>query len=129
MMQQFKEKWTTLFQSVVDSAVNIGRRNFLLKSSQQDPIDVEGLIVNRAATSVRQLIEWGMRMIGSSFPCLKDPLLYEEKNDRMVILCLMVHLYNFQVSQVGINQILNSFYDKTSYFGKERIDNDANVFL
>ena len=82
---------------VVDSAFNIGRRNFLLKSSQQDPMDDEGLRVNRAATSVRQLSEWGMRMIGSSFPCLKDPLLYE-KNDRMVILHLMVHLYNFQAS-------------------------------
>ena len=53
----------------------------------------------------------------------------KEKNDRMVILHLMVHLYNFQASQVGINQILNSFCDKTSYFGKERIDNDANAFL
>ena len=83
---------------VVDSAFNIGRRNFLLKSSQQDPMDDEGLRVNRAATSVRQLSEWGMRMIGRSCSCLKDPLLYKEKNDRMVILHLMVHLYNFQAS-------------------------------
>jgi hypothetical protein len=114
---------------VVDSAFKIGNRDFVLKSSQQDPMDPERLIINRAATSVRQLSEWGMRMIGGSFPRLKDALHYEEENERRVILKLMVHLHNFQAHNVGINQIMNSFCDKTMFYGHINITNDANNFL
>ena len=39
-------------------------------------------------------------------PRLKDPLYYEEEDNRMVILRLMFHKYNFQTAQVGINQIM-----------------------
>ena len=59
---------------VVDSAFKIGSKEFVIKSSQQDPTDPEKLLINRAATSVRQLSEWGMRMISGSFPRLKDPI-------------------------------------------------------
>ena len=71
---------------VVDSAFNISNRNFTIKSSHQGPFDSDDLLINRAGTSERQLSEWDMRMIGDSFPRLKDQLMYEEKNDRMVIL-------------------------------------------
>ena len=97
-------------EEVMDSAFNIGSKDYLIKSSQQDPLDERALLLNRQATSIRQLSEWGMRMIQGSFPRLKDPLLFEEHGDRKVILRLMVHLYNFQTAQVGINQIMNSFY-------------------
>ncbi len=54
------------------------------------------------ATSMRQLSEWGMRMIQAQFPRLKDPLSLEEQGERKVILQLMMKLYNFQVSRVEI---------------------------
>ena len=42
---------------VVDSAFHLGQRDFIIKSKQQDPLDIEGLLENRDATSVRQLSE------------------------------------------------------------------------
>ena len=115
---------------VVDSAFKIGNKDFVIKSSQIDPLDIDQLLINRAATSVRQLSEWGMRMIGGSFPRLKDALAYEENNDRKVILRLMVHLYNFQCSEIGINQILNSFCEKSGHFAHlNSIGDNANNLL
>ena len=114
---------------VVDSAFKIGNKDYLIKSSQQDPLDERQLLLNRQATSIRQLSEWGMRMIEGSFPRLKDPLLFEEMGDRKVILRLMVHLYNYQTAKVGINQIMNTFMDKTGHFGGDTISEDANDML
>ena len=114
---------------VVDSAFKVSAKNFLIRSAQQDPQDARGLLLNRQATSIRQLSEWGMRMIQGSFPRLKDPLKFEEKGDRKIILRLMVHLYNFQTAQVGINQIMNSFMEKRGHFGGEAINEDANDFF
>ena len=102
---------------VVDSAFNLSNQPFLVKSAQQDPIgDSLGVIINREATSVRQLSEHGMRMIQAQFPRMLDKLPYEEFGERKVILQLMVLLYNYQASKVGINEILNSFMEKTKYF-------------
>ena len=124
------------FKVVVDSAFKVLDSPSLIKSSQQDPIKKKGganaqhdLLVNRAATSVRQLSEWGMRMIQGQFPRLKEPLAYEEQGERKVILQLMILLYNYQTSKVGINQILNTFMveekEKQTFFGRE-ISADAN---
>ena len=117
------EKMGRLFKDfkvkvVVDSAFNLKDVNCLIKSSQKDPMDkgAHGVRLNRAATSVRQLSEHGMRMIQGQFPRLKDPLTYEEFGERKVILNLMVVLYNFQTSTVGINHILNSFMSNTKGF-------------
>ena len=103
---------------VVDSAFSLATKDFMIKSSQQDPIDrgPEGVLVNRNATSVRQLSEWGMRMIQGSFPRLKDNMILEDFGDRKIIMNLVVALYNFQTSAVGINQILNTFTSKTKGF-------------
>ena len=65
---------------------------------QEDPLDERLLLINRQATSIRQLSEWGMQMIEGSFPMLKDLLLFEERGDRKVILQLIVHLYHFQTA-------------------------------
>ena len=63
---------------VVDSAF-LSDKDYVLKSSQKDPIgEVHGVTLNRAATSVRPLSEWGMRMIQGQFPRLKEPLIYEQ---------------------------------------------------
>jgi hypothetical protein len=116
---------------VVDSAFKLENRRFLLKSSQQGPIGKpRDVSINRAATSVRQLSEWGMRMIQAQFPRLKDPLHYEENGERRVILSLMTRLYNYNVSKVGVNQILNVFMREEqgsySYFGGRMINENAN---
>ena len=117
----------------MDSAFHLGTRNFIIKSTQQDPMDIEGLLENRDATSVRQLSEWGMRMIEGQFPRIKDPFMYETKGNRKIILRLLIHLYNFQTAQVGINQILNSFCEETeqtyTHFGHPNITQDTNAML
>ena len=101
---------------VVDSAFNLAGKPYLIQSSQDDPNDARGVTLNRAATSVRQLSEHGMRMIQGQFPRLKDPMLYEEFGERRVILNLMVLLYNYQTNMTGINEILNSFMSNTKGF-------------
>ena len=101
---------------VVNSAFNLANKNYLVKSSQRDPDDAHGIVLNREATSVRQLSEWGMRMIQGSFPRLKDKLPYEEFNERKIVQHLMVLLYNFQTHNIGINQILNTFMSQTEGF-------------
>jgi hypothetical protein len=100
-------------QVVVDSAFSKDNRPSLVKS-HQNIIDRFGNIrengnLFRDATSVRQMAEWGMRGLQGSFPRLKDRLLYEERGERKIILHLIVLLYNFRASTVGINQIQSSF--------------------
>ena len=119
---------------VVDSAFRLENKDFLLKSSQHDPIGSPVKVsINRAATSVQQLSEWGMRMIQAQFPRLKDPLQYEENGERRVILSLLTRLYNYNVSKVGVNQILNVFKREEqgnfSYFGGLMIDENANLLF
>ena len=109
---------------VIDSAFRLETKEFMIRSAQQDPMGTtQELRKNRAATSVRQLSEWGMRTIQAQFPRLKDPLLYEECGERRVILHLMVLLYNFQASAVGINQILNTFMAQ-----KKRDDSNEDFY-
>ena len=117
---------------VVDSAFGGKNRAYLEKSSQSDPVDAncEVILKNRAATSIRQLSEWGMRMIQSSFPRIADTLVFENTGNRRVVMRLMIHLYNFQCAQVGINQILNSFMTTDSgYFDNDFISRDANYII
>lgn len=117
---------------VVDSAFNVRDKDCLIKSAQKDPIATDldaaahGVSLNRQATSLRQLSEWGMRMIQGQFPRLKDRMLYEEYGERRVIMQLMVLLYNFQTSTVGINEILNSFMSRTDGFYSHNITTTAN---
>ena len=98
---------------VVDSAFASDGRPSLYKSHQQN-FDRRGIQrqnpeVHRQATSVRQLSEWGMRGFQGSFPRLKDKLNYEERGERRIILEMIVLLYNFRASSVGLNQIQSSF--------------------
>ena len=117
---------------VVDSAFGGKKREYLEKSSQGDPIDgnCEVILKNRAATSIRQLSEWVMRMIQGSFPRIRDTLVFDNTGDRRVVMRLMVHLYNFQCSQVCMNQILNSYMTTDiGYFDNESISRDANYII
>jgi DDE superfamily endonuclease len=94
---------------VVDSAFASDRRDSVYKSYQNN-FDQNGNIrqnaeIQRQATAVRQMSEWGMRALQASFPRLKDRMIYEEKGERRLILNLIVFLYNYRASVVGLNQI------------------------
>lgn len=94
---------------VVDSAFSSEQRDSVYKSFQTN-IDNQGNVrqnsqVQKHATSVRQLSEWGMRGLQASFPRLKDRMRYEEGGERRLIMRLIVFLYNYRASVVGLNQI------------------------
>ena len=85
-MEQLHDKYGV--KVVVNSSFKISGKPYLIQSSQDDPTDTgaPGVKLNRAATSVQQLSEHGMRMIQGQFPrLLKDPMLYEEFGERKVI--------------------------------------------
>mmetsp|Transcript_21055 Transcript_21055/g.58541 ORF Transcript_21055/g.58541 Transcript_21055/m.58541 type:complete len:322 (-) Transcript_21055:28-993(-) len=110
MYQKMKEMYDQYrAKVVVDSAFNLSAKDFLIKSSQLDPPSEEGVVLNRAVTSVCQLSEWGMRQIQGGFPRVKDLFFLEELGERKIILHPMVLLYNFQTSKVQVNTILNTF--------------------
>ena len=112
---------------VVDSAFQLSNSAYLIQSSQMDPTEAFALLLNREATSIWQLSEWGMRMIQAQFPRLKDKVKYEEEGERKIIFCLMVHLYNFQTYNIGHNEILNTFMEnKNMYYGFDAIAPTAN---
>ena len=115
-MEQLYEEYGV--KVVVDSAFNLSGKPYLIQSSQHDPADAgaRGVTLNRAATSVQQLSEHGMRMIQGQFPRLKDPMVLEDFGEQRVILNLMVLLYNYQTNATGINEILNSFMSTTKGF-------------
>jgi hypothetical protein len=70
---------------VVGSVYEIENKSYVVKSSQQEPEHEQDLIINQEATSIRQPSELGMRMIGGSFPSLKDLITYKEEGDRMIL--------------------------------------------
>ena len=47
---------------MVDTAFKIGTKEYLVESSQKDPTYGHSLLMNRAATSIWKLSEWGMRL-------------------------------------------------------------------
>ena len=57
-----------------------------------------------------------MRMIQGQFPRMCDNIAYEEYGKQKIILNLLVLLYNFQASTVGINMILNTYMSQTEGF-------------
>ncbi len=97
-------------QVVVDSASCAGTVNFLVKSAQTVPLgNGNAAVRGRAATSVRQSAEWGMKQFQSSFPRIKDNIRSETGGEHRIILLLFVYLYNFRTNCVGCNQIRSTF--------------------
>jgi hypothetical protein len=90
LQELFKDYGATV---VVDSAFSQKDYPFLIKSSQEDPVgEPEAVLAHQDATSIRQLSEWGMRMIQAQFPRVTEPIQYEVKGERRVIL----HLINLE---------------------------------
>ncbi len=48
-------------------------------------------------------------MIQTSFPWVKDRLVYKEREERRICLKMLVLLYNMRARMVGINQIRNTY--------------------
>jgi hypothetical protein len=96
----------------VDSAFQSANNDFMVKSSENitNAEDAMDLLRQQQATSLRQAAEWGMRAIQSSFPRLKDRIMYEESGtERRIFLALMPLLYNFRLHYVGLNQLRNTY--------------------
>ena len=115
MTQAIMAIWTSLYDSIetvysatgkkvdVASAFASKKSNAMIKSHQNN-VDMNGnphqkFGLNRQATSVRQLSEWGIKCLQGLFPRTKDKFRYEETNSgRKLILQMIVLLYNFRAS-------------------------------
>jgi len=114
---------------VVDSAFSGTTLPFLIKSGQDkytaDPScrtyeeRVANIAKKKDATSMRQAAEWGMRAVESSFPRLKDTMIYEEHGERRITMKMLLLLHNLRARLVGINQIKNVYMPSLSI--------DANI--
>jgi hypothetical protein len=63
----------------------------------------------RQATLARQTAKWGMRMIQTSFPQIKDRFVYKETGEWRICLKMLVLMYNMRARIVGINQIRSTY--------------------
>ena len=89
---------------MIDSAFSSADAEYHIKSSQDFMVANDGLedhddviynlAVKRAATSMRQSAEWGMRGVQASFPCLIDTIPHEEYGERKMIVTCLLLLYN-----------------------------------
>ena len=112
-------------QVVVDSAFSKNTRKSLIKLFANN-VDRDGRSrqlnsVNRDATSVQQLSEWGMRGLQGSFPRLKDRIPWEEHGERKLLMQLVIYLYNFQTETVGLNLIASVYRKNLSTTANEVI--------
>lgn len=65
---------------------------------------LEQLYLRKLVVRLRQAAEWGMRGIQGPFARLKLPLSIDPHYRYLVLHCI-VHLHNFRVAHVGLNQI------------------------
>jgi hypothetical protein len=104
---------TTGGRVTADSAFSKTSYPFLIESGTIPSEVAHGALIaeliNKQATSMRQSAEWGMRALRSSFPCLKERLIYVEYGERRIIMKLYILLYNLRARKVGINQIRNVY--------------------
>ena len=116
---------------VVDLAFNMSGSPHLMKSAQPDPIETaETLSLSGEATSLRQLSEWGMRMIQAQFPRMKEPIACEEMGERRLLQHLMVLLCNCQTSTVSIDQMLNVCVSRNEgFFSHKSTSNHATALF
>jgi hypothetical protein len=108
------EKYGT--KCVMDSAFSTRDRQSIIKSVQRDAVyitaeNVEEALVLEDAKSVRQSAEWGMRALQGSMPRLKARWSYEERDERLVGLTLLVLLYNYKANTMDLNQIRTVYWN------------------
>jgi hypothetical protein len=114
-------------QCVMDSAFAARRRPSIIKSFARDNIAFqantpEELQVLKDAKSVRQAAKWGMRALQGSFPRLRSRWKWEEADERLVGISLIVYLSNHRANNIDVNQIRTVYWnqlqqDPVQYFG------------
>jgi len=114
---------------VIDSAFSTMNHDFLIVSSQEDlTTDAEfdnindqiaNIVVKREATSMCQSAKWGMRAVQTSFPRLKDQLVYEENGEQRIMFDCLFLLFNLRSHLVGTNQVTSVYLPS--------LDIDANI--
>ncbi len=90
---------------------------WMVRCSQEGsgPVDSNVKDMNQAVASIRELSAHGIRMIRAQFPRLMDTIGSEDEfKERRLVLALMVSLYNYQTSTIGVKENLNVFMSKTS---------------
>lgn len=115
-----------------DSAFARTNNNYILKSSQQPPTEGDNLAYQLSlyeqVTSMRQSAEWGMRALQSSFPRIKDRILYEEHGERKLILKSIILLYNLRARTVGINQIRSVYMPFLSRNANDYLATEMSIY-
>lgn len=102
-------------KTVMDSAFSASGKQSIIKSTTKERISTTAeneheYEVLSAATSVRQAAEWGMRALQASFCRLKATWPYEEKDERLWGLTLIVYLYNYAANNMDLNQIRQVYW-------------------
>ena len=88
---------------VIDSVFSTLNHDFLIKSLQDyltadaqfnNNINdqIANIAIKREARSMCQSAEWGMRALQSSFPCMLERLVYEERGELRIIMKMMILL-------------------------------------
>ena len=99
---------------IVDSAFKLADESFLIQSSQQDTVDdTYGGCHEQGCNICETVVRTWCAHDTSTVPHIKDPVTYEEARECKVIMQLMLPLYNYQMSKVGVSHILNSFMSDT----------------
>lgn len=101
---------------VMDSAFAGKENQCIIKSIPRDRIFLaaqseEQEAALQDALSVRQAAEWGMRALQGAMPRLKARWPYEEKDERLVGLTLITHLYNYKANKMDLNQIRSVYWN------------------
>ena len=102
-------------KTVMDSAFSASGKESIIKSTTKERISTTAENAHEyemlcAATSIRQAAEWGMRALQASFSRLKATWPYEEKDERLWGLTLIVYLYNFAANNMDLNQIRQVYW-------------------
>lgn len=112
---------------MVDLASDKESYPFLVKSAQ-DETHAEGPEeVNRIskATSMRQNVEWGMRMFQWTYPHMKNRFIYKERGERKPMILLTIILFNLRTKIDALNKIRTVFIHflsvEAQYFLRERL--------
>lgn len=113
-LEEHYKKYGT--KCVMDSAFAAKGNDFIIKSVPRDKIFLysntpEDERRYQDALSARQAAEWGMRSLQGSMPRLKARWHYEEKDERLIGLTMIVHLHNYKANTMDLNQIRSVYWN------------------
>eukprot|EP00957_Ditylum_brightwellii_P211801 15366616-Ditylum_brightwellii.AAC.3 len=90
-----QQEWVYNGKCVVDLEFSYKQNKCLIESSQTDRLNNKyELLLNNEATSVQQMLGWGMHSFQGSFPRMKEHFKFEQNGEQQLMLHLVVLLYN-----------------------------------